>query len=82
MTLTPKVLVSSHVPKRLPEGDRAQYIERKVLGDVGHVHGSATVLALDEGLQLKDACVDIRFKVVDLFARVLLSALAHMATTG
>jgi hypothetical protein len=49
---------------------------------VGHVHGSATVLALDEGLQLKDACVDIRFKVVDLFARVLLSALAHMATTG
>jgi hypothetical protein len=38
---------------------------------MGHVHGLAAVLALDKSLELKDACVDVRFEVVNFFARVL-----------
>jgi hypothetical protein len=49
---------------------------------MGHVHGLAAVLALDKSLELKDACVDVGFEVVNFFARVLLSNLAHMGSTG
>jgi hypothetical protein len=45
---------------------------------MGHVHGLAAVLALDKSLELKDACVDVGFEVVNFFARVLLSKLAHL----
>jgi len=75
---TPKVLVGSHIAKRLAKCDRAQYVESKILGDMGHVHGLAAVLALDKSLELKDACVDVGFEVVNFFARVLLSKLAHL----
>ena len=44
---------------------------------MGHVHGLAAVLALDKSLELKDACVDVGFEVVNFFARVLLSNLAQ-----
>jgi hypothetical protein len=49
---------------------------------MGHVHGLAAVLALDKSLELKDACVDAGFEVIDFFARVLLSNLAHLGSTG
>jgi hypothetical protein len=77
---TPKVLVGSHIAKRLAKCDRAQYVESKILGDMGHVHGLAAVLALDKSLELKDACVDVGFEVVNFFAGVLLSNLAHLGS--
>jgi hypothetical protein len=75
---TPKVLVGSHIAKRLAKCDRAHDVESKILGDMGHVHGLAAVLALDKSLELKDACVDVGFEVVNFFAGVLLSNLAHL----
>jgi hypothetical protein len=47
---------------------------------MGHVHGLAAVLTLDKSLELKDACVDVGFEVVNFFARVLLSNLAHLGS--
>ena len=47
---------------------------------MGHVHGLAAVLALDKSLELKDACVNVGFEVVNFFARVLLSNLAHLGS--
>ena len=47
---------------------------------MGHVHGLAAVLALDKSLELKDACVDVGFEVVNFFAGVLLSNLAHLGS--
>ena len=47
---------------------------------MGHVHGLAAVLALDKSLELKDACVDVGFEVVNFFARVLLLNLAHLGS--
>lgn len=44
---------------------------------MGHVHGLAAVLAFDKSLELKDACVNVGFEVVNFFARVLLSNLAQ-----
>lgn len=66
-----EVGVGGHVAEFVAEGDLAEDIEGKELGDVREVERAA-IVGLDEGDEFEDPIVDIGFESVNFSAGVLL----------